>query len=175
LRCSNDVTQQDIRVGDGGGRRGAFIVFLLGWPFLPVGPCAHGLSQPRAHGVLRDFHNTPCARGTQRLTQYPVRTGYPESYAVPRAYGGQQTPCARGVYPMRTGSFDPRAHGVLRNFLGTSRAWGLLTPMRTGCWDYCSVPHAHWADLARPHGVQRAEIPSPPRTLYKAPFFFLHP
>ena len=34
---------------------GGVIVFLAGWPFLPVGPHAHGLSQPRAHGVLREF------------------------------------------------------------------------------------------------------------------------
>ena len=84
MGCSNGGAQQDIRVRGWRRKKGAYIVFLAGRGFLPVGPRAHGLSQPRVHGVLRYNHATPCARGSKD----PVRTGYPESYAVPRAHGG---------------------------------------------------------------------------------------
>ena len=88
-------------------------MFLSGWAFLPVGPRAHGLSQPcahgcpetktpprvhgglghHAHGVSREFHAIPCARGSkttcargvQRVTNYP------------RAARGSKTSCARGI------------------------------------------------------------------------------
>ena len=52
-----------------------FIVFLAGEENLPVGPRAHGLSQPCAHWVLREVRGTPCGRGSKD----PARTGYSES------------------------------------------------------------------------------------------------
>ena len=87
--CSNGGAQQDIRVKGWRWKKGFYIVFLAGWGFLPVGPRAHELSQPRAHGVLRDFHTTPVRRGSNRprahgvlreFTQYPVHTGYPVTF-----------------------------------------------------------------------------------------------
>ena len=93
MGCSNGGAHQDIRVEGWRWKKGLFIVFMGWWGFLPVGPRAHGLSQPRAHGILRGYHTTPCARGSQDL----VHTGYSESYAVPRAHGGPKTPCARGT------------------------------------------------------------------------------
>ena len=47
-----------------------------------------------------------------------------------------------------------------RKVLDTPCARGLLTPVRTGYCVTLWVPRAHGADLARAHGVQRAEIPT---------------
>ena len=65
MRCSNGGAQLDIRVRGWMWNKGLYIVFLARWGFPPVGLHGHGLSQPRAHGVLRDFHTTPCARGSK--------------------------------------------------------------------------------------------------------------
>ena len=65
IRCSNDGAQQDIRVRGWRWKKGPFIVFLVGWGNLPIGPYAHRLSHPRAHGVLTEIHTTPCARGSK--------------------------------------------------------------------------------------------------------------
>ena len=75
-RCSNGGAQQDIRVSGWRWKKGLYIVFRGWWGFLPVGPRAHGLSQPRAHWVPREIQTTPCARGTQRV------------YIIPRAHRG---------------------------------------------------------------------------------------
>ena len=96
MGCSNGGAQQDIRVTCWRCKKRLYIVFLVGWGNLPVGPRAHRLSQHRAHGVLREFHTTPCERGSKD----PLRTGYSESL--------HSTPCARGgglgsEYPVRTG------------------------------------------------------------------------
>ena len=76
MGCSNGGAHQDIRVEGWRWKKGLFIVFMGWWGFLPVGPRAHGLSQPRAHGVPRELRSTLCARGSKD----PVRTGYPITY-----------------------------------------------------------------------------------------------
>ena len=65
MRCGNGGAQQDIRVEGWRRKKGAYIVFLAGRGFLPVGPRVHGPSQPRAHGVSRNIRTTPCARGSE--------------------------------------------------------------------------------------------------------------
>ena len=81
IGCSNGGSQQDIRVRGWRWQKRLYIVFLAGWENLPVGPRAHGLSQPRAHGVLRDYHTTLCAGGSE----HPVRTRVkgPRAHGVP--------------------------------------------------------------------------------------------
>ena len=67
MGCSNGGAQQDIRVEGWRRKKGAYIVFLAGRGFLPIGPRAHrpsqprahGVSQPRAHGVSSEFRGTP--------------------------------------------------------------------------------------------------------------------
>ena len=76
MGCSNGGAQQDIRVKGWRRKKALYIVRRGWWGFLPVGPRAHGLSQPRAHGVLRELCSTPCARGSKD----PVRTGYPVTF-----------------------------------------------------------------------------------------------
>ena len=95
-RCSNGGAQQDIRIKGWRWKKGLYIVCRGWWGFLPVGPRAHGPSQPRAHRVSSEFRGTPCARGSE-------------------------TPCARGVpkysdYPVRTGVRDPVHTGCPEDF-----------------------------------------------------------
>ena len=58
---------------------GGFIVFVPGWPFLPVGPHAHEVLRlshlPVRTGYPESLRSTPCARGSKD----PVRMGYPET------------------------------------------------------------------------------------------------
>ena len=59
-------------------------------------PRVHGVSDPRAHGVVRIFRDTPCARGTSKLTGHPVRTGL--TWPVRTGSNGQKSPPGQEHY-----------------------------------------------------------------------------